>query len=96
MDLSFTPDQDALREAVTRLYRRLVRELDARHPGGLLLSLTPRELAARFAAGPAGEGIGRLVSVHERVRYAGHEPTEEDILLVRETFIHVISEGGSH
>ena len=84
------------REAVTRLYRRLARELDARHPGELLLSLTPRELAARFAARPAGEDLGALVRVHERVRYAGHEPTEEDILLVRETFIHVISEGGSH
>ena len=36
------------REAVTRLYRRLVRELDLRHPGEALLSLTPRELGARF------------------------------------------------
>ncbi len=84
------------REAVTRLYRRLVRELDLRHPGELLLSLTPRELAARFAGAPAGEALGRLVRVHERVRYAGLEPTEEDIRLVREAFIHVISESGSH
>ena len=84
------------REAVTRLYRRLVRELDARHPGALLLSLTPRELAARFAAGPAGDELGALVRVHERVRYAGLEPTEEDIRLVREAFVHVISDGGSH
>ena len=45
---------------------------------------------------PAGEALGRLVRVHERVRYAGLEPTEEDIRLVREAFIHVISESGSH
>lgn len=84
------------RETITRLYRRLVRELDARHPGERLRSLTPRELAARYAGGPAGEELGALVRVHERVRYAGLEPTEENIRLVRETFIHVISEGGSH
>ncbi|MEN6518352.1 MAG: DUF4129 domain-containing protein [Methanospirillum sp.] len=84
------------REAVTRLYRRLVRELDLRHPGELLLSFTPREIAARFAAGPAGEPLSRLVRVHERVRYAGLEPTEEDIRVVHEAFIHVISESGSH
>ncbi len=84
------------RETITRLYRRLVRELDARHPGEHLRSFTPREIAARFAGGPVGEVLARLVRVHERVRYAGLEPTEEDILLVRETFIHVISEGGNH
>ncbi|MEN6341121.1 MAG: DUF4129 domain-containing protein, partial [Methanospirillum sp.] len=84
------------REAVTRLYRRLVRELDLRHPGERLLSLTPREIGARFADGPAGEALRELVRVHERVRYAGAEPTEEDIRLVREAFIHVITESGSH
>jgi hypothetical protein len=84
------------REAVTRLYRRLVRELDLRHPGERLRSFTPREIAARFAGAPVGDALGQLVRVHERVRYAGLEPTEEDILLVRETFIHVISESGSH
>lgn len=84
------------RETITRLYRRLVRELDARHPGERLRSLTPRELAARFRGEAVGEELGALVRVHERVRYAGLEPTEEDIRVVRETFIHVISEGGSH
>jgi len=82
------------REAVTRLYRRLVRELDARHPGQALPSLTPREIAARFASGPTGGDLATLVRVHERVRYAGCDPTEEDIRTVNKAFIHVITEGG--
>jgi hypothetical protein len=84
------------REAVTRLYRRLVRELDARHPGQYLFSFTPRELAARFAADPVGGELAVLVRVHERVRYAGERPMEEDIRLVHTAFIKVISEGGVH
>ena len=80
------------RETVTRLYRRLARELDSRHPREFLRSFTPRELAARFAAAPWSAELAALVAVHERVRYAGRAPTEEDIRLARETFIRVISE----
>ncbi len=81
------------REAITRLYRRLVRELDARNPGCHLRSKTPREIADRFAAAPCGVRLTDLVGVHERTRYAGREPTEEDIRRVREDFIYVITEG---
>jgi hypothetical protein len=81
------------REAITRLYRRLVRELDARNPGCHLRSKTPREIADRFAAAPCGVRLTDLVGVHERIRYAGREPTEEDIRRVREDFIYVITEG---
>lgn len=81
------------REAITRLYRRLVRELDARNPGCHLRSKTPREIAALFAAAPCGVRLTDLVGVHERIRYAGREPTEEDIRRVREDFIYVITEG---
>jgi hypothetical protein len=80
------------RETITRLYRRLARELDSRHPREFLQSFTPRELAARFAAAPWSAELAALVAVHERVRYAGRAPTEEDIHLARETFIRVISE----
>ena len=81
------------REAITRLYRRLVRELDVRNPGCHLRSKTPREIADRFAAAPCGVRLTDLVGVHERIRYAGREPTEEDIRRVREDFIYVITEG---
>jgi hypothetical protein len=81
------------REAITRLYRRLVRELDARNPGCHLRSKTPREIADRFAAAPCGVRLTDLVGIHERIRYAGREPTEEDIRRVHEDFIHVITEG---
>ena len=83
------------REAITRLYRRLVRELDSRHPREALRSFTPREIAARFAAAPWAAELAALVEVHERVRYAGRAPTEADIRLARKTFVHVISEGES-
>jgi hypothetical protein len=81
------------REAITRLYRRLVRELDTRNPGRHLRSKTPREIAAHFAAASYGIRLTDLVGVHERIRYAGREPTEEDIRRVREDFIYVITEG---
>lgn len=81
------------REAITRLYRRLVRELDLRHPGCHLRSETPREIADRFAATPYGVRLTDLVGIHERIRYAGQQPTEEDIRRVREDFIYVITEG---
>jgi len=84
------------RETVTRLYRRLARELDSRHPREFLRSFTPRELAARFAAAPWSGELAALVAVHERVRYAGRAPTEEDIRQARETFIRVISESEDH
>ena len=84
------------RETITRLYRRLARELDSRHPREFLQSFTPRELAARFAAAPWSAELAALVAVHERVRYAGRAPTEEDIRQARETFIRVISESEDH
>ena len=84
------------RETITRLYRRLARELDSRHPREFLRSFTPRELAARFAAAPWSAELAALVAVHERVRYAGRAPTEEDIRQARETFIRVISESEDH
>ena len=81
------------REAITRLYRQLVRELDARNPGVHIRSKTPREIAGHFAAEPYGLRLTDLVGIHERIRYAGRQPTEEDIRRVREDFIHVITEG---
>jgi hypothetical protein len=83
-------------ETIARTYSQLVRELEAKSPKLQLRSRTPRKLAAQFADQPYGDQLAVLVEIHERVRYAKHEPTDEDIHRAREAFIDVITEGSGH
>lgn len=83
-------------ETMALTYRRLVKELDAKNPDLRLRSRTPRNLAVLFADRPYSDQLGVLVGIHEKIRYAEHEPTEEDIRLVREAFINIITEGSVH
>lgn len=80
------------RELVTRLYPWLVLQLDARNPHLGLLSRTPREIATLFAGQVAGDPLAALVGIHERVRYAGQRPTDDDIHTLREAIVVVLTE----
>jgi hypothetical protein len=49
-----------------------------------------------FADQPYGDQLTLLVEIHEKVRYADHESTEDDLERMREAFISIITEGGGH
>ena len=83
---------DDSRELVTRLYPWLVLQLNARNPRLGLLSRTPREIATLFADQAAGDPLAALVGIHERVRYAGQRPTDNDIHTLREAIVMVLTE----
>ena len=83
-------------ETVAQIYRLLVRELEVKNPDLRLRSRTPRNLAVLFADRPFGDQTGVFIGVHEKVRYAEHDPTEEDLHLVREAFIYIITGGSGH
>ncbi|HIH04550.1 MAG TPA: DUF4129 domain-containing protein [Methanoregulaceae archaeon] len=81
---------------IAQTYRRVVRELEARNPDLQLKSRTPRNLVALFADRPFGAQLAVLVGIHEKVWYAEHEPTDEDLDQMREAFIYIITEGSGH
>lgn len=83
------------REAITRLYRQLVRQLDLQEPKKALRSRTPRELAAHTSGRSWSAAFRELVGIHERVRHEGHSPTEEDIRRTREICIMIMAGEGS-
>ena len=82
-------------ETIAQTYRQLVRELEERRPALRLRSRTPRDLALLFADQPCGDHIAVLVGIHERIRYAEHKSTEDDLHRTREAFIQVIMGGGA-
>ncbi len=52
---------------------RIHSEIHASHP----LTLTPRELEARFSQHPLGESIRVVIRLYERIRYGGADTREE-------------------
>ncbi len=84
------------RATIKETYRRLVFEMDARHPDLHLRSETPRDLSELFAKWPYGPQLKRLVEVHEKIQYAENNPTEDDLQVARESFITVLTEGTEH
>ena len=83
-------------ESIGQIYRQLVRELEEKNPDLRLRWRTPRNLARMFADQPYGDQLTLLVEIHEKVRYADHESTEDDLEKMREAFISIITEGGGH
>lgn len=83
-------------ESIGQIYRQLVREMEGNNPDLRLRWRTPRDLARMFADQPYGDQLALLVEIHEKVRYADHEATEEDLERMREAFISIITEGGGH
>lgn len=81
---------------IAKTYIGLVQELEAKNPHLRLHSLTPRKLAAQFSDLPYGEPLAEIVRIHEKVRYAEHDPTETDFHRVREALIDIVTEGSSH
>lgn len=66
-------------ETMVQTYLCLIRELDEKYPDLRLRSLSPRNLVVRLADKPFGNQLGLLVRIHEKVRYAEIEPTEEGL-----------------
>lgn len=83
-------------ETIAQTYRRLVQELQAKNPDLRLRSQTPRNLALLFADQPFGDQLEALVEIHEKVRYAEREPTDEDLHRARDAFINIITGGSDH
>jgi hypothetical protein len=83
-------------ESIGQIYRQLVRELEGKNPDLRLRWRTPRDLVRMFADQPYGDQLTLLVEIHEKVRYADHESTEDDLERMREAFISIITEGGGN